>query len=173
MLNIVDSKALDIPDLSFVSTIPMHVLMDRTFVSRTSFTWPQRSSNESRSIPVKFNNIVISPGARCCPGHIYDDNFNEEAVHNITDLNTETLFKKTEIYKLIQNRPVVNVITQEICRSIIAYYFSMYLKEKTLDHDQMQTRTTIAVIDHNWFENKGEKFEVTISPSKVCSLTLL
>lgn len=38
MLNIVDSKALDIPDLSFVSNIPMHVLMDRTFVSRTSFT---------------------------------------------------------------------------------------------------------------------------------------
>lgn len=28
MLNIVDSKALDIPDLSFVSNIPMHVLMD-------------------------------------------------------------------------------------------------------------------------------------------------
>jgi hypothetical protein len=52
------------------------------------------------------NNIVIPPAARCCPGHIYDDNFNEEAVHNITDLNTETLFKKTEIYKLIQNRPV-------------------------------------------------------------------
>ena len=49
------------------------------------------------------NNIVISPGARCCPGHIYDDNFNEEAVHNITDLNTETLLNKTEIYNLIQN----------------------------------------------------------------------
>jgi hypothetical protein len=55
------------------------------------------------------NNIVISPGARCCPGHIYDDNFNEEAVNNITDLNTETLFNKTEIYNLIQNiRDIAN-----------------------------------------------------------------
>jgi hypothetical protein len=43
------------------------------------------------------NNIVIPPGARCLHGHIYADNFNEEAVHNITDLNTETLFNKTEI----------------------------------------------------------------------------
>ena len=43
------------------------------------------------------NNIVIPPGARCLHGHIYTDNFNEEAVHNITDLNTETLFNKTEI----------------------------------------------------------------------------
>jgi hypothetical protein len=41
--------------------------------------------------------------------HIYDDNFNEEAVHNITDLNTETLFNKTEIYNLIQNiRDIAN-----------------------------------------------------------------
>jgi hypothetical protein len=55
------------------------------------------------------NNIVISPGARCCLGHIYDDNFNEEAVHNITDLNTETLFNKTDIYNLIQNiRDIAN-----------------------------------------------------------------
>jgi hypothetical protein len=47
------------------------------------------------------NNILIPPGARCCPGHIYDDNFNEEAVHNITDLNTETLFNKTETLCII------------------------------------------------------------------------
>ncbi|VDI02501.1 Hypothetical predicted protein [Mytilus galloprovincialis] len=50
------------------------------------------------------NNIIIPAGARCCPGHISDENFSEQAIECLSDLRkilTEVIFLLQKIRMLL------------------------------------------------------------------------
>ncbi|CAC5376895.1 unnamed protein product [Mytilus coruscus] len=46
--------------------------------------------------------IIIPAGARCCPGHISDENFSEQALECLSDLRKSTDFNRSDILDLLQ-----------------------------------------------------------------------
>ncbi|XP_076107099.1 uncharacterized protein LOC143075538 [Mytilus galloprovincialis] len=59
-------------------------------------------SSSTRLTTFVQNNIIIPAGARCCPGHISDENFSEQAIECLSDLRKTTDFNRSDILDLLQ-----------------------------------------------------------------------
>lgn len=44
-----------------------------------------------------YNNIIVPAGSRCCPGHVNDDAFTDQAINMMTNCRPNTDFNRTEI----------------------------------------------------------------------------
>jgi hypothetical protein len=72
-LNSVESTLFEIPVFNLVRKMPRHVLALLTCVSR------------------------VPAGSRCCPGHVNDDAFTDQAIHMMSNCRPNTDFNRTEI----------------------------------------------------------------------------
>jgi hypothetical protein len=44
-----------------------------------------------------YNNIIVPAGSRCCPGHVNDHAFTDQAIHMMSNCRPKTDFNRTEI----------------------------------------------------------------------------
>lgn len=44
-----------------------------------------------------YNNIIVPAGSRCCPSHVNNDAFTDQAIHMMSNCRPNTDFNRTEI----------------------------------------------------------------------------